>query len=131
MKRILTAAVLTLCALTAKAQTEEPETPRLTEAGRIFRTEVIPHDTRRDADARNREAGGYYMAFTPKRLAGAEGMSIVGLTLEIPYAWSDGNVYLHLENVGSAYSLWINDRAGAEGGDGTLTDEQIAAGLRR
>ena len=43
MKRILTAAVLTLCALTAKAQTEEPETPRLTEAGRIFRTEVIPH----------------------------------------------------------------------------------------
>ena len=114
MKRILTAAVLTLCALTAKAQTEEPETPRLTEAGRIFRTEVIPHDTRRDADARNREAGGYYMAFTPKRLAGAEGMSIVGLTLEIPYAWSDGNVYLHLENVGSAYSLWINDRAVAE-----------------
>ena len=54
------------------------------------------------------------MAFHPKRLAGAEGMSIVGLTLEIPYAWSDGNVYLHLENVGSAYSLWINDRAVAE-----------------
>ena len=92
MKRILIAALLTLCTLSVRAQDEETEAPRLTEAGRIFRTEVIPYDTRRDADARNREAGGYYRAFTPKLIAGGEGMSIVGLTHEIPYAWSDGNV---------------------------------------
>ena len=59
MKRILIAALLTLCTLSVRAQDEETEAPRLTEAGRIFRTEVIPYDTRRDADARNREAGGY------------------------------------------------------------------------
>lgn len=114
MKRTILTSVLLLGTLAAGAQTEESDAVKLTDAGRIFRTEVIPHDTRRDADARNREAGGYYLAFTPEQLAGDETMSIVGLTIEIPYAWSDGCAYLHLENVGSAYSLWINDRAVAE-----------------
>ena len=30
------------------------------------------------------------------------------------YAWTDGVVYLHLENVGSAYSLFVNDQPVAE-----------------
>lgn len=41
-------------------------------------------------------------------------MAVSGATLDIPYAWTDGVIYLHLENVGSAYSLWINDRPVAE-----------------
>ena len=36
--------------------------------------------------------------------------------IEIPFAWTDGMVYLHVENPGSAYSLWLNDRRVAEVG---------------
>lgn len=83
-------------------------------AGRIYRTEVIPYNTRHDADARDFDESGYTLRFEPKTLAASAAMSIVGQTLEIPYAWTDGVVYLHLENVGSAYSLYCNDRLVAD-----------------
>ena len=61
MKRTITTAALALSALAAAAQDYgESSAVRIDEAGRIHRTEVIPYDTRRDAEARNREAGGYY-----------------------------------------------------------------------
>ncbi len=85
-----------------------------TEVGRIHRTEVIPYDTRHDATARKRDAAGYCIALSPQTIAAGEQMQIVGQTVEIPYVWTDGNVYLHLENVGSAYSLWLNDQPVAE-----------------
>ena len=115
MKRTITTAALALSALAAAAQDYgESSAVRIDEAGRIHRTEVIPYDTRRDAEARNREAGGYYLAFSPRQMAAAGDMAVSGATLDIPYAWTDGVIYLHLENVGSAYSLWINDRPVAE-----------------
>ena len=83
-------------------------------AGRIYRTEVIPYDTRHDADARNRAGSGYSIAFEPEVLAYADEMAIVAEAIEIPYAWTDGVVYLHLENVGAAYSLFVNDQLMAE-----------------
>ena len=33
---------------------------------------------------------------------------IAGQSLEIPYAWTDGNVYLHIENAGRPYRLTLN-----------------------
>ena len=115
MKRTITTAALALSALAAAAQDYgESSAVRIDEAGRIHRTEVIPYDTRRDAEARNREAGGYYLAFSPRQMAAAGDMAVSGATLDIPYAWTDGVIYLHRENVGSAYSLWINDRPVAE-----------------
>lgn len=77
-------------------------------AGRIHRTEAAPYDTRHDADARSHKDDAAYMPFTPTPLAAADGAVLVGQTLEIPYAWTDGNVYLHLENVGAAYDLSLN-----------------------
>lgn len=82
--------------------------------GRIFRTETIPYDTRRDAEAGDPEKSGYRMAFRPGVLAVAENGLEVGQSVEIPYVWTDGNVYLHLENVRSAYTLWVNDKLVAE-----------------
>ena len=114
MKRTITTAALALSALAGGAGLRESSAVRIDEAGRIHRTEVIPYDTRRDAEARNREAGGYYLAFSPRQMAAAGDMAVSGATLDIPYAWTDGVIYLHLENVGSAYSLWINDRPVAE-----------------
>ena len=116
MKRYSLLAAALLLAITASAQGfwELNPQPADLRAGRIYRTEVIPYDTRHDADARNREGSGHSIAFTPEVLVDSEALSIVGSTLEIPYAWTDGVVYLHLENVGSAYSLFVNDALVAE-----------------
>lgn len=116
MKRSLLACILLLLAATASAQgfwELNPQPADLT-AGRIFRTERIPYDTRHDAEARNREGSGYSITFAPQTIAEAATMAIVAQTIEIPYAWTDGVVYLHLENVGTAYSLFVNDQLVAE-----------------
>lgn len=78
-------------------------------AGRIHRTEAAPYDTRHDAEARNRKGDAAFRLFTPKPVRAAESAVEVAETIDIPYAWTDGNVYLHIENVGSAYTLTVND----------------------
>lgn len=67
------------------------------QAGRIYRTEVIPYDTRHDAEARNRAGVEAYREFKPRMLVSEGEVLIAGQSLEIPYAWTDGNVYLHIE----------------------------------
>lgn len=89
---------------------------RAQESARIHRTEAVPYDTRHDAEARNRAASGHTIDFRPKTSIVAEGplSAVLEQQIEIPYVWTDGCVYLHLENPGSACSLWINDRQVAE-----------------
>ncbi len=89
---------------------------RAQESARIHRTEAVPYDTRHDAEARNRAASGHTIDFRPKTSIAAEGplSAVLEQQIEIPYVWTDGCVYLHLENPGSACSLWINDRQAAE-----------------
>ena len=83
-------------------------------AGRIHRTEAAPYATRHDAEARNRKGDGAYIPFAPKPVsAGGEAVN-AAQTIDIPYAWTDGNVFLHLENTGSAYTLTVNGTAVAE-----------------
>lgn len=84
---------------------------------RIHRTEVIPYDTRHDAESRDRAKSGYSIDFQPRIVETAEGTSVAEERIEIPYAWTDGLVYLHLENAPSAYSLRVNDRQAAEVAD--------------
>ncbi len=116
MKRysLLLAALLYAATLPAQGFWELDPQPADLAAGRIFRTEVIPYDTRHDAEARNRQGSGYTIVFAPEVLLHSDEMAVVGTELEIPYAWTDGVVYLHLENVGSAYSLLVNDTLVAE-----------------
>ncbi len=78
------------------------------ETGRIFRTEVVPYDTRHDAEAGDRAKAGYTLDFQPQVLTAGDRGFTVGQTVEIPYVWTDGNIYMHLENVRSAYSLQVN-----------------------
>ncbi len=89
---------------------------RAQESARIHRTEAVPYDTRHDAEARNRAASGHTIDFRPKTSIVAEGplSAVLEQQIEIPYVWTDGCVYLHLENPGSACSLWINDRQASE-----------------
>lgn len=116
MKRYILLLVALGCIFSASAQHfwELNPQPADLSAGRIYRTEVVPFDTRHDAEAGKLEASGYSLAFNPQVIAASGEMAIVGQTLEIPYAWTDGVVYLHLENVGSAYSLFVNDQPVAD-----------------
>lgn len=118
MKRTLWTAALAACTLTAAAQEESAARP-LAEGGRIFRTEVVPYNARHDADARNRQAGGYWMEFRPELITRSEGeiSAFYGAKIDIPFEWTDGRVFLHLENTGAGYSLWLNDRPVAEVND--------------
>ena len=98
----------------AQIMEERNPVPMAAGGGRVYRTEVVPYDARHDAEARNREAGGYWMAFKPEVAAAGDAISVVGQTVDIPYVWTDGDVYLHLENTRSAYTLWVNDQLVAE-----------------
>ncbi len=86
------------------------------QTGRIHRTEVVPYDTRHDAESRVRARSGHSIDFRPEVRLTTDGplRAIVGQTIEIPYAWTDGCTYLHLENPQSACQLWVNDRQMAE-----------------
>lgn len=77
---------------------------------RIHRTEVVPYDTRHDAEARARAKSGYTIDFRPRTTTEADGEAVASQQVEIPYVWTDGLVYLHLENAGADYSLRINGR---------------------
>ena len=131
MKRtiLLTAAIL--CAAGIRAQDlynikEPPATEILSrpvEAGRIHRTEVVPYDKRHDADARNRAGVEAYITYTPEAFAATDDAVAVGQVIDIPYVWTDGVVYLHLENVGTAYTLTVNDTEVAEVEDSSTPAE--------
>ena len=81
-------------------------------SARIYRTETLPYDTRHDAEARDCAASGRRIDFRPQAQP-TEGATIVGQRIEIPYVWTDGFIYLHLENPGSAYTLRVNGREAA------------------
>lgn len=95
------------------AQEGREATPLPPAGGRLYRTEAVPYNARHDADARNREAGGYWMAFRPETLgtvADRRIAALVGCSVEIPVAWTEGVVSLHLENPGAPCAVWLNDR---------------------
>ncbi|MEG2023108.1 MAG: glycoside hydrolase family 2 TIM barrel-domain containing protein [Alistipes sp.] len=79
-------------------------------AGRIYRTESAPYDSRIEADARSHKSDKAYLSFKPETFLTQNDTVSMGQVIEIPYAWTDGLVYLHLENVGSAYTLSVNDQ---------------------
>ena len=82
-------------------------------SARIHRTEILPYVTRHDAEARNRAASGHAIDFRPEAGRGAESPALLEQRIEIPYVWTDGCVYLHIENAPAAYTLRINGRQAA------------------
>lgn len=87
--------------------------------GRIGRTEAVPYDLRHNAEARNPAASGHTIAFRPETTLVGEGplCAVMEQQTEIPYVWTDGCVYLRIENAPGAYSLWVNDREAAASDD--------------
>lgn len=118
MKRTILLLTAALGAAIAAAQQPAPAPtaaqPRPTD--RVRRTETVPYDTRHDAEARDRAASGHTIDFRPEVRVATEGplYAVLGQQIEIPYVWTDGCVYLRIENPQSAYQLWVNDRRVAD-----------------
>lgn len=113
MKRTIWTILLAGGTLAATAQEFREPVALPPAGGRVYRTEAVPYNARHDAEARNREAGGYWMAFRPEETAqpdNGEKGTLLGCSVEIPFAWTDGVVYLHVENPGAPCALWLNDR---------------------
>lgn len=104
MKSITFTLILICCFAIAQAQ----------DKARVFRSEITPYMTRHEAEARKRTDNEFYMTFLPKPFTMEGGSVLSGQEVDIPYPWTDANVYIHLENVGSAYTLIINDSVVAE-----------------
>ncbi len=99
----------------------------------IFRAEGVPFDNRHDAVVGGDYAkSSRYICFAPE----VEGLTAEGIAMgqrsEIPYAWTDGLVVIHLENVGQAYRLVVNDEEIARNEDGfSPTEYDITSAIRQ
>lgn len=83
--------------------------PHFVVAQRIYRTEFSVYDTRQDALNADHTRTERYIRFTPKSLEAVGKVEVVGQSVEMPTAWSDYNIYLHIENTVKAYDLVVNE----------------------
>lgn len=98
MKHLFLLPAVLFCATAATAQNAE-----------VFRAEFTPFDTRESAVEGDRSAIERYIPFSPQEVASEGGVRTVGQVVELPLLWTDRDIYLHLEETGAAYTLWIND----------------------
>lgn len=99
------------------------------QAERIHRSEVLPYQTRRAAEAADRNGIARYADFHPEALRTQGETIYVGQQIDIPFAWTDGFLYLHLENVGSAYTLRVNGREAGRSEDSFTPADYDIGGL--
>ena len=77
---------------------------------RIARSEFICYDKREDAVSDNRDNIDKYVTFCPELQFEAEGTvrAVYEQVVDVPAAWGDFSTYLHVENVGADYSIFVN-----------------------
>ncbi len=77
-------------------------------AQRLLRSEFIPYTLRVDAKAGVRSDSTQYTPFAPTRMDEVGGRILLTQDFDLPYEWSAGRTYMHLENLGHAHSLIVN-----------------------
>lgn len=77
-------------------------------AQRIMRSEFTPYNMRADANAGVRSDSTQYAPFSPTRMDEVGTSVILTQDFELPYEWSAGRTYMHVENLGMAHSLIVN-----------------------
>lgn len=78
---------------------------------RISRSEFICYDKREDARRDIRTSIDKYIALKPTlQYSGEEGAvrEVYEQSFEVPAAWNDYNAYLHTENIGGDYTIFVN-----------------------
>ena len=76
----------------------------------INRSEFICYDKREDAKRDVRTNNDKYIDIRPTLQFEGEGSvrAVYEQDIEVPAAWNDYNAYLHTENVGASYAIFIN-----------------------
>lgn len=97
MKKALTLLLVLFVSATAMAQ-------------QVYRTEFSVFDLREAAIKNDHTNTERYIRFAPKHLEKVENVEVVGQTVDLPTAWSDFNLYLHLQNCGQAYHVVVNEQ---------------------
>ena len=103
MKKIILLGAALISIITAFAQ-----------GPRVYRTEFVTYDKREDAVADNRSETARYTDFKPQpvSIAGGEARYVQKITIDA--TMNDYNLFFHLENVGMAYTLFVNNEVVAE-----------------
>ncbi|MBE6194740.1 MAG: hypothetical protein E7140_03295 [Rikenellaceae bacterium] len=97
MKRLL----LALCAIASLD---------IVAAQQVYRTEFSVFDLREAALKNDHSQTERYIRFAPKSFEAVGKVEVVGEKIELPTAWSDYNVYLHIQNTIKAYDLVVNEQ---------------------
>ena len=84
------------------------------QSARIYRTEFLTYDKREDATADRRSETARYTDFKPLRLEVAGDDVRYIQKVELDGAMNDYNLFFHLENVGAAYTLFVNNEPVAQ-----------------
>ena len=79
-------------------------------AQQVYRTEFSVFDLREAALKNDHSQTERYIKFAPKALEAVGKVEIVGQTIDLPTAWSDFNVYIHIQNSIKAYDLVVNEQ---------------------
>ena len=81
---------------------------------RVYRSEFITYDKREDAVTDKRDEIARYWAYKPERISIAGGEARFVQKITIDATLNDYNLFLHIENAGMAYTLFINNEPVAE-----------------
>ena len=79
-------------------------------AQQVYRTEFSVFDLREAALKNDHSRTEHYIPFVPKTIDAVGKTEIVGQTVNMPTAWSDYNVYIHVQNTIKAYDLVVNEQ---------------------
>ncbi|MBE6174134.1 MAG: hypothetical protein E7147_01130 [Rikenellaceae bacterium] len=101
-------------------------------AQQAYRTEFSVFDTREDALRGNHAKTERHIKYEPKTIEVVGKVEVVGQKFEMPTAWSDFNVYLHIQNTIKAYDVVVNEQLVASVEDAyTPADFHISPYLRQ
>ena len=79
-------------------------------AQQVYRTEFSVFDLRDAALKNDHTSTERYIRFAPKQIEMVDNVEVVGQTIDLPTAWSDFNLYLHLQNCSKAYHVVVNEQ---------------------
>ena len=83
----------------------------------LCRTEFAPFDTREDALERDYSRTVNHIPFKPVALGASGSYEMFGRKVDVPAAWNDYAVYLHVENTIKAYDIAVNGEVVASTND--------------
>ncbi len=79
-------------------------------AQQVYRTEFSVFDLREAALRNDHSKTEHHIRFIPQTIEAVGKVEVVGQTVDLPTAWSDYNVYLHIQNTIKAYDLVVNEQ---------------------